>query len=121
MDNLKILSAKFIWANSQEPGVEFGLEILTPQPEHVIAIVSEVRPMLFDRNLVYLCGKSARDVKLLRENLTAKTIPAYNITLESVTDDPKIVKSVQYFLDAANRRDGLFFTKGDSIPKDLLT
>ncbi|MDR0742142.1 MAG: hypothetical protein LBE98_01620 [Puniceicoccales bacterium] len=123
MEEVKILNATFMCVNYQTPGIEFELELKTSDgPQHVVAIVSEVRPLLFDNGLVYLYGKSASDRQVLRDNLPAKTIPeSPDFSMDSTTNDPKIIKTVRYFLDAINYRNGARFEEGKPLPKELLS
>jgi hypothetical protein len=123
MEEVKILSATFMCANYQTPGIEFELELQTSgSPQRIMATISEVRPLLFDNGLVYLQGKSAYDVQLLMNSLSPKTIPEDpDIPIDCTTNDPKIIKAVRYFFDAINYRNGARFEEGKSLPKEFLS
>jgi hypothetical protein len=123
MEEVKILNATFMCVNYQTPGIEFELELQTSDgPQRVVATVSEVRPLLFDNGLVYLHGKFASDRQLLRNNLSPKTIPENpDFPMDCTTNDPKIIRSVRYFFDAINYRNGARFEEGKPLPKEFLS
>ncbi|MDR1233245.1 MAG: hypothetical protein LBJ75_03235 [Puniceicoccales bacterium] len=123
MEEIKILNATFMCVNYQTPGIEFELELQTSEgPQRIVAVVSEVRPLLFDNGLVYLLGKSTRDRQLLSNNLAQKTIPENpDFQMDCTTNDPKIIKTVRYFFDAINYRNGACFEEGKLLPKELLS
>ncbi|MDR1414161.1 MAG: hypothetical protein LBI56_04505 [Puniceicoccales bacterium] len=120
MDNIKILNATFVQVNYQTAGIEFDLELQTSDgPQRAVAIVSEVRPLLFGNGLVYLQGKSAKDRLTPEQALSPKTIENSEYPIDSATNAPKVIKAVRYFLDAVNYRNGTRFEEGKALPKDF--
>jgi hypothetical protein len=83
-----------VWADRQTPGVELDLNFVAPEGlQRAIAIIADVRPLLFSNGLVHLRGKSANDMGVLRKWLPPKEISEWpGEPIESVTDDPKMRK-----------------------------
>ena len=121
MSKMKIIKVIFVWADEQTPGVEIELSFPTlGGPKTAVALIAEVSPALLDKGLVYLRGKTANDMGVLNEYLPPKEVPEWpGKLLNSVTDDPRIIKIVYYLYDAANRRNGARFEEGKSLPKEL--
>ncbi|MDR1891381.1 MAG: hypothetical protein LBQ23_04405 [Puniceicoccales bacterium] len=123
MSEMKITKAIFVWADKQTPGVELELSFPTVgRPKCAVALIADVSPMLFDKGLVYLRGKTANDMGVLSEYLPPKEVPEWpGELLNNVTDDPRIIKIVRHLYDAANRRNGARFEEGKSLPKEFLS
>jgi hypothetical protein len=120
-DALKILGATYEWVDEVVPGMVLDLELETGvSPVRVMAMVSEVRPILFEKGLVYLKGTTLENVKLLRQYLPPKEHPfCPGELLESTTDNPKILGLVAHFLDAINYSNGAKFVEHGSLPPSL--
>jgi hypothetical protein len=107
--------------DSQTPGMLLELELETDlEPVKVMATISEVRPVLFDHGLIYLQGTSLAHRELLYKHLAPKEIPGHpGEFIDSVTNDPKILGLVRYFLDAINYQNGAKFVEHASLPSSL--
>jgi hypothetical protein len=123
MDEIKILGAKFVNNCFGIPGIEFELELQTSDgPQTAVAIVSEVRPIIFERGLVALGGKTFKDMELLASVLPVRKIPEFgDLAIESTTDNEKIREAVLYFFDAINLRNGVRFEDGKQLPKEIVS
>jgi hypothetical protein len=118
---IKIQSATFEWMAFQTPGILLEMELVTDSgPVKVTATICEVQPIMFANNLIYLEGKSQLDREALVKYLPPREIPEHpGEFMNSVTDDPKILALVRYFLDAINYRNGARFVEHASLPPSL--